>query len=64
MINILLGIISKEDDHFITFKTANRSYTINKSLILSIVDTEEIFNDSENYSRRNEKIQQSRGIKK
>lgn len=52
---VLLGIISNEDENFVNFKTAKRNYTINKSLILSIVDTEEEFYDIESSSTGNEK---------
>ena len=40
---VLLGIISNDDEHFVYFKTAKKSYTINKSVILSINDTNTIF---------------------
>ena len=40
---ILLGIISKEDDHLIVFKTSRREYSINKSVIVTITDTDETF---------------------
>jgi hypothetical protein len=60
----LLGITSSQDEKFIYFKTAKRNYTINKSLILSIVDTEEEFYDSESNSTGNEKSQTDRGVEK
>ncbi|MBT7192662.1 hypothetical protein HN918_01620 [archaeon] len=38
--NVLLGIIVHEDDNFIHFRTDKRKYTISKSLVLSIIDTD------------------------
>ena len=40
---ILLGIILSEDNRFINFKTARNEYQINKSCILLIQDTQQIF---------------------
>ena len=36
---ILMGVVVKEDDNFLYFKTARREYTINKILILAVEDT-------------------------
>ena len=41
--NILLGIVESEDNYFIRFKTAKRKYSINKELVLSLVETDEEF---------------------
>ena len=41
--NILLGIVVFEDQQFLHFCTAKRKHVINKSLIMSISDTEEEF---------------------
>jgi hypothetical protein len=40
---ILLGIVEKEDNSFIYFRTRNRRYQFNKSLILQINETREEF---------------------
>jgi len=42
---ILLGIILDEKDNFITFKTAKTIYQINKNNVISIEDTNKIFNE-------------------
>jgi hypothetical protein len=41
--NTLLGIIIFEDQQFLHFRTANKKHIINKSLIMSISDTNEEF---------------------
>lgn len=41
--DILLGIIEKEDQNLIHFRTRKRTIVINKSLILRIEDTNEEF---------------------
>jgi len=57
---VLLGIIEKEDDSFIYFRTKNRRYQFNKSLIMQISESNEIFeeekleggeNDGENWRK-------------
>ena len=42
----LLGLIEKEDDTFIWFRTANKTHRISKSAIVSIEDTNEIFREN------------------
>ena len=37
------GIIVSEDNHFVVFRTARRTYRISKLVILSIEDTDEPF---------------------
>ncbi len=40
---ILLGVILEEGDYLIKFKTASKEYTISKSLIKEIRQTDETF---------------------
>lgn len=41
--NIIYGIIIFEDSVFLTFKTRAKEYTINKTQIISISDTNMVF---------------------
>jgi hypothetical protein len=40
---VLFGLILSEDDLFIEFKTAKRTYKISRRCIISIQDTDRIF---------------------
>ena len=40
---ILLGLVISEDDTFITFKTARKTYQINKRCVIAIEDTDQLF---------------------
>ena len=42
---VLFGIILDEKDNFITFKTAKTTYQINKNNVISIEETDMIFNE-------------------
>lgn len=42
---ILLGLIESEDDYFVKFRTNKNTYTLAKSTILSIGDTQEEFKE-------------------
>ena len=44
--SILLGLLENEDDYFIWFRTARKTYRISKSAIVSIEDTNEIFREN------------------
>lgn len=46
---VITGIVIKEDDNFLFFKTEKREYTINKSLILCLKDTEIPFRNGGDY---------------
>jgi len=41
--SVILGIIVSEDDHFIIFRTGRKQYTVSKSMILAIEDTDRVF---------------------
>ena len=41
--SILLGIVIEEGDYLIKFKTAKKEYSLSKSLIKEIVDTNQPF---------------------
>jgi len=43
IITVLFGLIIKEDINFYHFKTANKTYMINKICVLSLEDTTRIF---------------------
>ena len=42
---ILLGIIVRENSKLIIFKTAKKQYAIPKTRVISITDTDEIFDE-------------------
>jgi len=43
---VLLGIIISQDEHFITFKTEHKEYTVSKSIMLALEDTDILFRDN------------------
>jgi len=43
---VILGIIESEAEGFLNFRTARKRYTINKTTIISIEDTNEIFREA------------------
>ena len=45
---ILMGVILSEDDGFIKFQTGRKQYTISKSVIISIEDTDIDFREENN----------------
>lgn len=45
---ILIGLILEEDDLFLTFKTAHKEYRINKKTIITIEETNILFEAKHN----------------
>lgn len=41
--SVLFGVIEREDDLTITFRTKNKTYVLNRELVLEISDTNKIF---------------------
>ena len=46
-VSILLGLVEKDDGQFLTFRTARRSVLVNKSYLISLEDTSEVFREAE-----------------
>lgn len=44
--NILLGVITKETESHFVFKTARKTYTVAKTLVLSLEDTNQDFKEA------------------
>lgn len=49
--SILLGIVVRDQDGFVTFKTAKREYEISKRCVLKIEETQEVFRNGETKER-------------